>query len=95
MVAGDLNHFQYMELILWLTVLRYLEKVMVSLFFAIIKCIGVPIKKKKKTLYWCKSLQWKIVCIGFLFAIVKFGIISTVICQIMAKGMSNKSVTKK
>ena len=48
MVAGDLNHFQYMELILWLTILRYLEKVMVSPFLAIIKCIGVPIKKKKK-----------------------------------------------
>ena len=32
MVIGELNHFQYMELILWLIVLMYLEKVMVSLF---------------------------------------------------------------
>ena len=31
MVVGDLNHFQYMELILWLIVLMYLQKVMVSL----------------------------------------------------------------
>ena len=94
MVAGDLNHFQYMELILWLTVLRHLEKVMVSLFL-LSSNVLVYLSKKKKPLYWCKSLQWKIVCIGFLFATIKFGIISTVICQIMAKGTSNKSVTKK
>ena len=46
MVAGDLNHFQYMELILWLTVLRHLEKVMVSLFL-LSSNVLVYLSKKK------------------------------------------------
>ena len=94
MVAGDLNHFQYMELILWLTVLRHHSKLW-FLFFCYHQMYWCTYQKKKKPLYWCKSLQWKIVCIGFLFTTVKSGIILMVICQIMAKGMSNKSVTKK
>ena len=49
MVAGDLNHFQYMELILWLTVLRHLEKVMVSLFL-LSSNVLVYLSKKKKTI---------------------------------------------
>ena len=47
MVAGDLNHFQYMELILWLTALRHHSKLW-FLFFCYHQMYWCTYQKKKK-----------------------------------------------